>query len=213
VAIRPQSDVFGIGAILILAVVVGCSKSHTNPEAVPPDAARAHPPSSLGRASVNGKGPSGTMVLLEPLFEHELPRPTGSTYMNQSGLAFIPEFLTAHVGQAVQFRNDEDVLHNVRVQETGTQVPVINVATTPYNTYSNTFEKAGFYDVSCDIHVSMRATILVSSTPYVSTADGAGQFAFADVIPGQYTVTWFEKGEQQHKQVDIRPPTTHVALP
>jgi plastocyanin len=161
---------------------------------------------------VSGKGPSGTMVVLEPLFEHDFAPATGPTYMDQTGLEFVPAVLTAQTGQTVQFRNNEDVLHNVRVQETGTYVPVFNVATTPYNAYTYAFEKAGYYDVTCDIHTAMRATIVVTPTPYVNVADGAGRFAFADVVPGRYKVTWFESGAPQQKEVEIREPSTDVTL-
>jgi hypothetical protein len=128
-------------------------------------------------------------------------------------LEFVPAVLTARTGQTVQFRNNEDVLHNVRVQETGTHVPVFNVATTPYNSYTFAFEKVGYYEVSCDIHTSMRATIVVTPTPYVNIADGAGRFAFTGVVPGQYKVTWFENGAPRHKEVEIRGPDTNVVLP
>ncbi len=49
--------------------------------------------------------------------------------MDQAGYEFLPGFLIAQAGQNVQFRNSEDVLHNVRVTETTTQQPVFNVAT------------------------------------------------------------------------------------
>lgn len=203
-----------IAAIVVLAAGGGgCSKSRGTSEATPPEEPTDHPASGSARASVNGKGPSGTMILLEPLFQYDFPPAAGPAYMDQSGLAFIPEFLAAQANQSVRFRNSDEVLHNVRVQETGTQVPVFNVATTPSNSYSYTFEKPGYYDVSCDIHLSMRATIVVTSTPYTGIADSAGQFAFNDVVPGQYTVKWFENGKQQDKQVDIQAPSTHVALP
>ena len=210
--IHPHSAVF-IGAV-IAAVTAACgsSRPEPSPAAVTSETANGEAKPTTG-VSVIGKGPSGTMVVMEPLFEHEFAPATGPTYMDQSGLEFIPAVLPARTGQTVQFRNNEDVLHNVRVQETGTHVPVFNVATTPYNSYTYSFEKPGYFDVSCDIHTSMRATIVVASTPYVNVADGLGQFAFADVVPGAYKLTWFEQGQRQHKQVQIREPRTYVALP
>jgi plastocyanin len=199
-------------ALIAAAGACGGSQSIPPTEVDTPEAPAEPAPNAAG-ASVNGKGPSGTLVVLEPLFEHEFARATAPAYMDQTGLEFIPDLLTAQIGQAVRFRNNDDVLHNVRVQETGTGVPVFNVATTPHNSYDYAFEKPGYYNVGCDIHASMRAMVLVTATPYVSTADGAGQFAFAGVVPGRYKVIWFENGEEQQKQVEIRESSTHVALP
>jgi plastocyanin len=199
--------------VLISVTAAACGSSEAEqPAAVASDAPIEAKTKALG-ASVSGAGPSGTMVLLEPLFEHEFTQATGPTYMDQTGLEFIPAVLTAQTGQTVQFRNNEDILHNVRVQETGTHVPVFNVATTPYNSYPYTFEKPGYYDVTCDIHTAMRATVVVTSTPHVQVADGTGRFAFAGVVPGRYKVTWFEKGTPRHKEVEIRAPGTDLALP
>ena len=204
-----------MGVLLIaavMAVACGSARREESPDAVAETASGVSTSKPAG-ASVSGKGPAGTMVLLEPLFEHEFPRATGPTYMDQTGLQFVPAVLTAQTGQTVQFRNNEDVLHNVRVQETGTHVPVFNVATTPYNSYTYEFEKPGYFDVSCDIHTAMRATIVVTATPYVGVADGAGRFTFDGVVPGKYAVTWFEKGQSRRKEIEIREPDTQIALP
>jgi plastocyanin len=208
--------VFRAAAFVVFAAAVGgCSSSGAKSEAAADvaDAGTGEAGPMSDEAAVSGKAPSGTLVMLEPLFPHESPVNTQPAYMDQSGLAFIPEFLAVNAGQAVHFRNNEDVLHNVRVQEKEAGVPVFNVATTPYNSYVYTFEKAGYYDVSCDIHASMQSTVLVTSAPHVVTADGAGQFAFAGVVPGQYKATWFENGEERHKQVQIVAPRAHIVLP
>lgn len=201
-------------ALLVLLVASGaCGGGQSSPSSKADSSNTPAVAAPKSGVSVNGKGPSGTLVVLEPLFDHEFARATGPAYMDQTGLEFIPDLLTAQIGQPVRFRNNDDLLHNVRVQETGTGVPVFNVATTPHNSYDYAFEKPGYYNVGCDIHASMRAMVLVTATPYVSTADGAGQFAFAGVVPGRYKVIWFENGEEQQKQVEIRESSTHVALP
>ncbi len=196
----------------LVAAACGDSRPEESPGPAAPETAGDVAPKPV-RASLSGKGPSGTMVVLEPLFEHEFPPATGPAYMDQTGMEFVPALLVARTGQTVQFRNNEDVLHNVSVQETGTHVPVFNVATTPHNSYTFAFDEPGYYDVSCNIHASMRATIVVASMPFVNIADDAGRFAFDDVVPGPYKVTWFENGQRWHKQVEIRQPGTHVTLP
>jgi hypothetical protein len=59
--------------------------------------------------------------------------------MDQAGNEFLPGFLLAQAGQSVQFRNSEDVLHNVRVTEISSQKPVFNVATVAFGKYEHKF--------------------------------------------------------------------------
>ena len=44
--------------------------------------------------------------------------------MDQSGYEFLPALLVAQAGQTVEFRNSEDVLHNVRVTDEATPARV-----------------------------------------------------------------------------------------
>ena len=52
-------------------------------------------------------------------------------------------------------------------------------------------DEPGFYNVTCDIHATMRATVYVASTPYVGTSDEQGRFTFEHVVPGTYKVSGF----------------------
>ena len=103
--------------------------------------------------------------------------------MDQAGYQFLPPFLVAQAGQPIQFRNSEDVLHNVRVTEVEGDKPVFNVATIAFGTYEHKFERPGFYMVGCDIHSTMRADILITASPYTAKADEKGVFSVADVPP------------------------------
>ena len=67
------------------------------------------------------------------------------------------------------------------------------------------FDEPGFYNVTCDIHATMRATIYVASTPYVGTADERGRFTFDNVVPGTYTLAGFATGSRSRNRRDRRP--------
>ena len=110
--------------------------------------------------------------------------------------------MLARTGQPVHFRSTEDVLHNVRVIRSDHK-PIFNVATPPWGSYTHTFDQPGFYNVSCDIHTAMRATIYVASTPYVATADEQGRFTFTDVVPGTYKVSGFADATPVEKTVAV----------
>ncbi len=162
---------------------------------------------------MTGDAPSGAFVRLEPTFAFEHRLPTGESFIDQSGQMFIPGALVAQTGQTIQFRSSEDVLHNVRVIRSDDKTPIFNVATPPWGAYSHTFDESGTYEVTCDIHTAMRATILVAATPYVTIADDKGRFSFDDVVPGSYTLIGFSGAHELKRTVQVAGDRTHVAVP
>ena len=105
--------------------------------------------------------------------------------MDQVALTFMPGVLIVRTGHPVEFRNSDDVLHNVRVNEDATKAGTFNVAIPMGEDYRFTFEREGFYDVGCDIHPAMSATIYASPSPYVTLSDQSGQFEIRDVPRGE----------------------------
>ncbi len=193
--------------LIIAFVAAGCSS-----EAPPAEPAAAPPPAAGHHAVVAGTAAPGTIITLEPKSPREFPAPADARVIDQSGQQFLPSLVVAQVGQRVEFRSSEDVLHNVRVDEAGTQAPVFNVATPPFEAYTHTFNKAGYYNVSCDVHPAMRANILVAPTPYTAVADAKGAFSIADVEPGQYTARAFSGVTPVERVVDVTPPRTELTL-
>jgi plastocyanin len=198
-----------VGALL-LAMLAGCSKD------APPPVERAQPASTtsavvVGKVSHVSEG-SRAIVVLEPRTPRESLPPTEPKVMDQQGLTFIPGLLVVRQGQPVLFRNSEDVLHNVRVGETGNAQPVFNVATVPGNSYSYKFERAGFYSVSCDVHETMHADIFVTSAPYAVVADENGTFTFPEVAAGSYTLALYAGGRRIERTVEVTGPRTEVTV-
>ncbi len=198
-----------LGCAFLALVTIGCSSEPT-PAAKP--VAAASSPAAAQRALVAGTTAPGTIVTLEPKSPREFPVPPDARVIDQYGQQFLPSFVVAQKGQRVEFRSSEDVLHNVRVDEVGTQTPVFNVATPPFETYTHTFDKPGYYNVSCDVHPAMRANILVASTPYTAVADAEGAFSIADVEPGQYVARGFSGATPIERTIDVTAPRTELAL-
>ncbi len=193
--------------LLLALVIAGCS---SDPPPAEPAVTSAAGPGQ--RAVVAGTAVPGAIVTLEPKPPREFPAPTDARVVDQFGQQFLPSLVVAQVGQRVEFRSSEDVLHNVRVDEAGTQAPIFNVATPPFESYTHTFEKAGYYNVSCDVHPAMRANILVAPTPYTAVADPKGVFSIADVEPGQYTARAFSGTAPVERVVDVTAPRTELTL-
>lgn len=193
---------WGIVGIVGVVGIVGCGSN----------------PRTNGTGTGTGTGTAvsvvtapGTFVWLEPAFAHDFPPADGAAYMDQQGQMFMPDTLLVRTGQPVHFRSSEDVLHNVRVIRSD-QTPIFNVATPPWGSYTHTFAEPGFYNVTCDIHATMRATMYVASTPYVGTADERGGFTFDHVVPGTYTLAGFADGTPIEKTVAIAGPRVDVTL-
>lgn len=186
-------------------VVAGCTGPAPERSAAPAraPASASVPVSTAGLTSVTGTASSGAVVVLEPTTAQELPAPSGPAVMDQRGQQFIPALLVARTGQPVEFRNGESIVHNVYVTRRSTGSEVLNVGTDPGQSHTHTFEQAGQYEVSCDIHPGMLATIIVVSSPYVAVGDGFGNFAIVNVPPGAYTLKATYAGTTTERVVEV----------
>ncbi len=154
-------------AILVFAVAAfagsACSPASTPaPESRTPSAV---PVSQPGLVSVTGRAPRGAAVALVPSERTDTEPASGPLLMDQRGQQFIPSVLLARVGQPVEFRNGEAIPHNVYVTRNSGGAAELNVSTDPGQSHTHTFTEPGAYEVSCDIHPSMRASLIVVDTP------------------------------------------------
>ena len=200
----------------LVLFLTGCSK----PAEPPPSAAPAEvplPSSSATSGSVVGHGPKpgsggSVLVVLEPKTERTFPPQDEKPVMDQVGLTFAPELLIVRTGQPVQFRNDDDTLHNVHVTHEETREPAFNVAIPTTGVYDYTFTRDGFYRVGCDIHPAMAAAVFAASTPFVALAGPDGSFVFAEVPPGAWTVKAYASGRILNKDIEVKAGPTNVTL-
>ena len=151
-----------------------------------------------------------SVVVLQPQVAREFPAPGGRPLMDQATQTFVPAVLFVRTGLPTDFRNSDDVLHNVRVRNSDTREGTFNVAIPTGQIYTHTFDRDGFYDVGCDIHPAMTAQVIATSTPYAILADRDGNFAFEDVEPGAYTVLIYSGTEKAEKTIDVAGPVTTV---
>jgi plastocyanin len=143
------------------------------------------------------------LVFLESTTARTFPLPAGKAIMNQAGMQFSPSVLFARTGQTVTFRNDDDEMHNVNLKDSTSRDQAFNVAIPTGGVYEHVFEHDGLYDVTCDVHPAMSATILVTSTPYATIADADGSFSFGDVAPGSYRLTAYSGTLKVQRSVEV----------
>jgi plastocyanin len=177
----------------MLAIAMGCSRRPDDaavaPQTAAPSATPAAPATSAA-GTVTGKGPApdsggAVVVMLEPRGSRAFPPQSEKPVMDQVGLTFGPELLFVRTGQPVEFRNNDDTLHNVNVKDEATREQAFNVAIPTGGAYEHTFARDGFYRVGCDIHPAMAASIFSASTPFAMLAESDGRFTFN--VTGAFT--------------------------
>jgi plastocyanin len=195
--------------VVVGALLSSCANDQPKP-IVPPQEAVA-PVAAVGQV-VTGKAAPGSIIVLTPSTARAFEPPKSPAVMDQFGRAFVPELLLAQQGQAVTFRNSENELHSVRVDQGNERIPMFNVATVPFQSYEYRFDQPGFYNVTCDVHQEMRALIFVTSTPYATTVGKDGSYALTEVTPGAYDLTMYDHGRRVERRVQIANAPTELTL-
>jgi plastocyanin len=203
--------------LTVLALALGLAACSA--DAPPPAPAEAAPPPAVDPSERVVAGsvpvvPGGlpTIVILEPKTPREVPPQVAKPVMDQILMTFTPSVLLVRTGQPAEFRNSDDVLHNVRVRNDATREGAFNVALPTGGSYSFTFDRDGFYDVGCDIHPGMAALVVSMSTPHTTLADGEGKFALHDVPPGAYKLIAYAGTQRLEREVEVGAGRTEVSV-
>ena len=183
-------------AAVVAAVGAGCSVTpappindgvKVAPEALPPP---TNPATILGVIPPAIDDIPSVIVLRSQLRGRYLPQ-SSQPLMDQVAHTFTPGVLVVRTGQPANFRNDDDVLHDVRVRERDREGDVnewiFNVVLPQGGSFVHTFERDGVYEVRCDMHQSMWARVVAAPTPYNAVADRDGSFRIDGVRAGAYT--------------------------
>jgi hypothetical protein len=144
------------------------------------------------------KNYSGVVVWLEPVGRQPaasaLPPPSR---MVQKMKMFTPHVLAIMAGSAVEFPNLDPIFHNAFSGYSG-QVFDVGLYP-PGSSRTVVFKREGLVRIFCNIHSTMSAVIMVLRTPYFAVSDASGNFAMADVPPGEYLLhVYHERALQQN---------------
>ena len=132
------------------------------------------------------------------------PVPTEPVVLDQDKCRYTPRVLGVRVGQPLQIRNSDPLLHNVRSQAEINQ---------PFN-MSTPVEGMKFDHVfatreimvpfKCDVHAWMHAYVGVLEHPFFGTTAPDGTVVLANVPPGTYTLeAWHETLGTRSEQVTV----------
>ena len=132
------------------------------------------------------------------------PIPSEPVVLDQDKCRYTPRVLGVRVGQALQIKNSDPLLHNVRSNA------VINQAfnkSTPIEgmSFDHTFAtKEVMVPFKCDVHGWMTAYVGVLDHPYFGTTTSDGKVVLGNLPPGTYTIeAWHEALGTKTQQVTI----------
>jgi plastocyanin len=122
------------------------------------------------------------------------PIPTQPVTIDQRGCIYGPRVVGVRVGQTLQIRNDDDLMHNV------------HSLSAHGNTFNVSEPKAGMVQefrlkdeevmlrVKCDIHSWMTAYVGVVTHPYFAVSSTAGTFEIGGIPGGNRSIqAWHER--------------------
>jgi plastocyanin len=128
--------------------------------------------------------------------------PAGPAMLDQKGQRFIPRLLAVVVGQAVDFRNSDNVFHNVFSYSPPKR---FDLGRYPRGKSKRlTFQKPGLVQVFCDIHSDMRADIVVVPSRCFGYVDATGRFRIEDAPAGEHTViVWLPRRGERRGEIVV----------
>lgn len=170
-----------------------CASKHSGP--VPSDVLVLGPNKELGNVFVYVK---------EGLPDAQWAAPSTPAVIDQNGCLYHPHVLGVIVGQPLQFKNSDGLLHNVHALPKVNQE--FNIAMPAERTTADhKFEQAeGVFQIKCDVHPWMAAYVAVLKHPFFAVTGTDGKFTIANLPAGNYTVeAWHEKLGFQTQQVTV----------
>ncbi len=161
-------------------------------------------PASFGVSGVitggGTHGPGGAVIVLRRA-DGATPRPRATRVkaVLQKDKRFLPHVLAVPVGATVEFRNEDELFHNVFSLSKPNDFDL--------GLYKNgaqreqVFATPGPVHLLCNIHAAMNGWLYVSDSPWFAQADAQGRFTVKNVPAGQYEVeVWHEWSTATVKQ-------------
>ena len=169
-----------------------------------------------GRVAVQGiRTPEGIAVYIDSIPGKTFPPPTNHVVVDQSHLAFAPHAVVILQGTTVEFKNDDNVGHNVYWPAINHDRKLAhNMGTWPQGQSKPfTFTTLGDVPLLCNVHPEMSGHIFVVPTPYFALTDKDGNFTIKNVPPGQYTLkTVSESAKSTEQAVNVGQAAVSVNL-
>jgi len=133
------------------------------------------------------------------------PAPTTPVTLDQNGCRYHPHVLGIQVGQTLNIKNSDPLLHNIKakaVKNRPFNVSQPNVTATPTVRTFNAPEV--MVALECNVHGWMNAFLGVLPHPFFAVTGADGSFSIKGLPPGTYTIeAWHEKYGTQTATVTV----------
>ena len=132
------------------------------------------------------------------------PIPNDPVVVEQQRCRYVPRVVGVRVGQPLQIRNGDPLLHNVRSDSEVNQ-PFNQGQPVQGMVFAHTFTtREVMVPVTCDVHKWMRTYVGALEHPYYAVTDAAGRFTLPDLPPGTYTLAaWHERLGSREQPVTV----------
>lgn len=141
-------------------------------------------------------GIDGVVISLEGIGRGKplVPDKTVITFENRT-CQFVPRINVAVVGSVLEILNRDPILHNTHMRIDGRSGPTIINVVQPagVDVIMKTLQIAGFFDIRCDAHTFMQASMHVFEHPYFAMTDSTGRFEMTQVPPGTYRLRMWQE--------------------
>jgi len=157
-----------------------------------------------GKVTVKGARDARNVLVYIDEVKGEFKAPKEHVVMDQKDLTFVPHVLPILKGTTVDFRNDDDVLHNVFSPDKCADK--FNLGTWPKGEVrSYQFKKKGCVSVMlCNVHPEMEAWVISLQNPFYFKTDKDGVFTIEGVPAGKYTLkVWHQKLKGKDQVVEV----------
>jgi plastocyanin len=133
----------------------------------------------------------------------DFPTPEEPVVIDQTGCQYEPHVMGIQVGQPLQIKNSDGILHNINA--TPQQNRGFNISQPVEMSTERTFSTPEIMvPVECDVHGWMKAYIGVLDNPYFDTTGDDGSFEIDNLPPGTYTIeAWHEDYGTQTQEVTV----------
>src|SRR3954468_20891288 len=130
--------------------------------------------------------------------------PSGTGEMDQKDCMYEPRMTTAVVGQKIQAKHGDPVLHNVHTYLGSSTLFNKGVPNDKAEPIEYTAKEEGVMKWKCDVHPWMRGFIGVSKSGLQAVTGADGSFKIDNVPPGKYTIeAWHEKYGTKTEEVTV----------
>jgi hypothetical protein len=137
-------------------------------------------------------GLKNAFVKLQGTFP-QTPVPRQPVVLDERGCIYAPRVLGMRVGQTLQIRNDDPLLHNVHSSSDHDNNINVGQATSGIVSEFRPKSEEVMLPFGCDVHRWMKAYVGVVNHPYFAVSGDAGTFEIDNVPPGTQTVqVWHE---------------------